>query len=232
MKRFYKEVSTVALGDGHHIHLDGRPVRTPARMALALPNAALAEAIAQEWRDQGEKIDPASMPITGLANAAIDQIAPNPTAFAETISVYGESDLLCYRADTPSELVAHQAKTWQPLLDWASARYDISFTVTSGIIHVAQSPATLARLREIVGAQDAFTMAALSPLVSLSGSLVISLAVIENAFERDALWQAAELDEIWQAAQWGEDDEATARRAIREAEFHRTARFADLVRGR
>lgn len=230
MKRFYTDVTVAAREDGHHIHLDGRPVRTPARLPLALPNAALADAIAREWAEQGEKVDPASMPFTGLANAAIDQIAPNPASFAETISVYGESDLLCYRAEGPGALVEHQARTWQPLLDWASARYDIAFAVTQGIIHIAQRESTLARLREVVAAQDAFTMAALSRLVSLSGSLVIGLAVVEKAFPRDALWQASELDELWQAEQWGEDTEAAARREKREAEFHITARFADCAR--
>ncbi len=230
MKRFYKEAGVVAQPGGHGIALDGRPVRTPARAPLILPNEALARAIAQEWADQGEEIDPAAMPLTGFANAAIDQIAPDPVAFAASIAVYGESDLLCYRADSPAELFARQQEQWQPLLDWASGRYDLSFTVTSGIIHVAQPPATLDRLGEVVAAQGPFTLAALSPLVSLSGSLVIGLATLEQAFEIGRLRQAAELDELWQAGLWGDDDAALARRARRHADFTRAARFAELAR--
>ncbi|MGE4431121.1 MAG: ATP12 family chaperone protein [Sphingobium sp.] len=231
MKRFYKEAS-VAPRDGgtFGILLDGRPVRTPARAFLALPNAALADAIAQEWADQGEDIDPAAMPMTGFANAAIDQVVPDPAGFAATISVYGESDLLCYREENPAGLAQRQAAQWQPLLDWAGQRYGISFAVTQGVIHITQPPETLARLHEATAAHDPFLLAALSPLVGISGSLVIGLAVVEQAFDLARLWQAAELDELWQAEQWGDDDEALARRARRHQDFTHAARFAALTR--
>lgn len=215
---------------GHGIALDGRPVRTPARAPLVLPTPALAQAVADEWAAQGERVDPAAMPMTGLANAALDKVAPDSAAFARTVSVYGESDLLCYRADSPAELARHQAERWQPLLDWAARRYDVAFAVTAGIVHVPQPSATLDRLHAAVAAQDAFALAALSSLVGLSGSLVIGLAAAEGAFDLDALWQAAELDELWQARQWGDDDEARARRDRRARDFADAARFAELAR--
>ena len=231
MKRFYKEaVSVPADGGGYAIVLDGRPVRTPARAPLVLPNARLAEAVVREWAEQGEEIDPAAMPMTGFSNAAIDRIAPDPAAFAEGIALYGESDLLCYRADTPPELADRQAAQWQPLLDWAQARFGIEFLVTCGIAHVAQPAATLARLHAAVNAHDPFALAGLSTLVSLGGSLVIGLAAVERAFPLGALWQAAELDELFQAELWGDDDEALARRALRHEEFVRAATFAELAR--
>ncbi|MGD9812404.1 MAG: ATP12 family chaperone protein, partial [Sphingobium sp.] len=229
MKRFYKEVETVPGESGHGIALDGRPVRTPARALLAVPGAALAEAIAEEWRAQGEDINPGSMPMTGLANAAIDRIAPDPEPFAHGIAAYGESDLTCYRAEGPVELVARQEASWQPLLDWAGGRHGVTFAVTGGIVHVAQPDDTLAALRAAVAAHDPFTLAALSTLVTLSGSLVIGLAAIERAFPIQQLWQAAELDELWQAEQWGDDDEALARRAKRHDEFATASRFAELA---
>ncbi len=231
MKRFYKEAASVpADGGGYAIALDGRPVRTPARAPLVLPNARLAEAVVREWSDQGEEIDPASMPMTGFSNAAIDRIAPDAATFADGIARYGESDLLCYRADAPPELVSRQTAQWQPLLDWASARFEVGFVVTSGIGHVAQPAATLERLRAAVNAHDPFTLAALSTLVTLSGSLVIGLAAVERAFPIPVLWQAAELDELFQAELWGDDDEALARRAGRHEEFVRAATFAELAR--
>lgn len=230
MKRFYKEAGVVPQDGGHGIVLDGRPVRTPARAPLVLPNEALARAIAWEWAEQGEEIDPLSMPLTGLANAAIDQIAPDPARFAATIAAYGESDLICYRADGPASLVERQGEAWQPLLDWAAERYGVSFMVTSGIIHVAQPEATLDRLRDEVAGQDPLLLAGLSTLVSLSGSLVIGLAAIGGAFPIAQLWQAAELDELFQAETWGDDDEALARRAKRHDEFVTAARFAELAR--
>ena len=232
MKRFYKVASHERREDGSFgIFLDGRPVRTPARAFLALPHAALAEAVAQEWAAQGEDIDPASMPFTGFANAALDQIAPDPQRFAATISVYGESDLLCYRADGPAPLVRRQEEQWQPLLDWAEARYGVTFAVTSGVLHIDQPEATLARLHAVVAEQAPLLLAPLSPLVGIAGSLVIGLAVIEEAFDLPRLWQAAELDELWQAEQWGDDDEALLRRTRRHRDFSEAARFAALVRG-
>lgn len=231
MKRFYTNVAVAPGADGFGIALDGRPVRTPARALLALPTQALADAVAGEWRAQGDEIDPGSMVMTGLSNAAIDRIAPDPAAFAQGIAAYGESDLLCYRADDPAPLVTRQAAEWQPVLDWAGQRYDVAFAVTTGVLHVAQPPETVRRLGQAVAACDAFTLAGLSTLVSLSGSLVIGLAVIENAFAHDALWQASELDERWQAEQWGEDAEAMARRERRAEEFARAAEFCAMVRG-
>lgn len=225
MKRFWK---TVTIADGA-IALDGRPVRTPARAALTLPTPQLAEAVAEEWRGVGEELDPRAMPLTGLANAAIDQVAPNPAPFAADLARYGESDLLCYRAELPEPLVARQAAQWDPLLDWARTRYDVHFETTAGIMHRPQPAATIARLQEVVAALDPFRLAALSPLVTISGSLVTALALLEGAADRETVWRAAQLDEDWQAEQWGEDDLATRARDVRRADFDAGARFLSLL---
>jgi chaperone required for assembly of F1-ATPase len=226
VRRFYK---AAADGEGNAILLDGRPVRTPGRAPLALPNPSLAEAIADEWNEQAEKIDPRSMPLTGLANAAIDRIARDRDAFAHGLALYGESDLLCYRAAGPAPLDAREAEHWDPLLAWAEARYDIAFVVTSGIVHRPQPPETVARLAAAVATRDAFELAGLSPLVTVSGSLVIALALAEGAVGLDAAWAAASLDEQWQLDQWGEDAEAVKALAGRRADFAAAARFLSLL---
>ena len=225
MKRFWK---TVTIADGA-IELDGRPVRTPARALLTLPTPQLAEAVAEEWRSVGDELDPRAMPLTGLANAAIDQIAPNPAPFAADLARYGESDLLCYRAEMPEPLVERQAAQWDPLLDWARTRYDVHFETTAGIMHRPQPPATIARLQEVVAALDPFRLAALSPVVTISGSLVAALALLEGAADRDTVWRAAQLDEDWQAEQWGEDELATRARNVRRADFDAAVRFLSLL---
>ncbi|KEQ52749.1 ATP12 family chaperone protein [Sphingobium chlorophenolicum] len=230
MKRFYKNVSVVPGETGFEIQLDGRPVRTPARAPLALPHARLAEAIAEEWHAQGDMVDPRSMPFTGLANGAIDQIAPQSDSFAAGIARYGESDLLCYRAEGPAELVSREAAAWDPLLDWARRRYDVTFRVTQGIIPVDQPAETLERLAAAVAAFDPFTLAGLSALVTLSGSLVCGLAVVEGRHDGDAIWTAAEIDEAWEIEQWGEDAEAAARSARRRDEFAMARAFCELTR--
>jgi chaperone required for assembly of F1-ATPase len=226
VKRFYKEAS---VGGGNRILLDGRPVQTPGRVPLALPNARLAEAVAEEWTAQGETIDPRAMRLTGLANAAIDRIAPDPAAFAKGLAAYGESDLLCYRAEGPAPLAARQAALWDPILAWARARYDVAFEIVAGVIHRPQPPETVARLAAAVAARDPFALAGLSPLVTISGSLIVALALAEGAIGLDAAWAAAALDELWQAETWGEDAEAKAALAARRADFAAAARFLSLL---
>jgi chaperone required for assembly of F1-ATPase len=225
MRRFWKDVAVTADG----IALDGRPVRTPGRHPLTLPTPALAEAVAEEWRSVGETVDPRAMPLTGLANAAIDRVAADPEPFIAATLRYGESDMLCYRADGPAELVARQARQWDAVLEWARNRYDIRFEVTNGIVHRAQPTATLARLTEAVDAHSPFTLVVLSKLVSLTGSLVLTLAWTEDAIDTEAFWQAAELDEIWQAEKWGSDPIAEAAQDDRRREFDAATRFFRLL---
>lgn len=226
MKRFYKEAT---VGEGNRILLDGRPVQTPGRVPLALPGTGLAGAVADEWNAQGEVIDPRAMRLTGLANAAIDRIAPDPAAFARGLAAYGESDLLCYRAEGPAPLVARQAASWDPILGWAEARYGLAFEIATGVIHKPQPPETVARLAAALATRSPFALAGLSPLVTISGSLIVALALAEGAIGLDAAWAAAALDEQWQAETWGEDADAVAALANRRADFAAAARFLSLL---
>ncbi|MFV0922125.1 ATP12 family chaperone protein [Sphingomonas parapaucimobilis] len=222
MKRFWKNVSVDA---ERVVRLDDRPVRTPGRVPLALPTMALAEAVAGEWRDVEETVDPRAMPLTGLANAAIDRIGADPAPFAAGLARYAESDLLCYRADSPPELVARQDAVWNPLLDWARDRYDVHFTLVTGIMHQPQPPATVERLAQAVAALDPFRLAALSPVVTITGSLALALALLEGAAEADAIWTAAHVDEDFQAEIWGEDYLAVEAREAKRREFDAAVKF-------
>ena len=226
MKRFWKHVSVDA---ERVVRLDDRPLRTPGRVPLALPTPALAEAVADEWRGVEETVDPRAMPLTGLANAAIDRIGMDPAPFADGLARYAESDLLCYRADSPPELVARQDAVWNPLLDWAQTRYDVHFTLVTGIMHQPQPPATVERLGQAVAALDPFRLAALSPVVTITGSLVLSLALLEGAADVDAIWAAAHVDEDFQAEQWGEDYLALEAREAKRREFDAAVRFLQVL---
>ena len=226
MKRFW---SAVSIDAERVVQLDGKPVRTPGRAPLALPNAALAEAVADEWRAVGDTLDPRAMPLTGLANAAIDRVAPDAAAFAATLAAYGESDLLCYRAAEPPELAARQAAAWDPLLDWARARYDVHVETIAGVMHVAQPPATLARLGEALAARDPFALVALQPIVTITGTLIGALALAEGATEAESLWRAAQIDEDWQAERWGEDPLAAQARDARRRDYDAAVRFLKLT---
>jgi chaperone required for assembly of F1-ATPase len=228
MKRFYKTVSVSA---ERGILLDARPVRTPRKALLTLPTNALAEAIAEEWRAQEIEIKPETMRLSGLANAAIDLIAPDPRTYAAGLAVYAESDLLCYRADDPHDLVARQLAAWEPLLDWAQTRYDITFARVTGIMHKPQPAEMLSRLGTAIAARDAFELAALSHIVTISGSLIIALAMLEREIEPDAAFDTAHLDELWQAEQWGEDWMAADARTLRRADFVSACRFLRLLNG-
>lgn len=225
MRRFYKEV---AVAEGA-ILLDGKPVKTPARADLILPTPALAEAVAAEWRAQGDEIDPRTMKLTGLGNAAIDRIAPDLASFVRPLAAYAESDLLCYRADAPAELIARQAEAWDPLLAWARARFDVHFAVTSGIVHAPQPDATVARLGEALATYHAFHLAGLAPIITIGGSLVTALALAEDEIDPDGAFDLTHLDELWQARRWGEDRLALEARAARKRDFMAAAELLDLL---
>ncbi len=226
MKRFWAEVTVDA---ERSIRLDGKPVRTPGRLPMILPSPALAEAVADEWRSVEGDIDPAAMPLTGLSNAAIERVPADPALFAANLAAYAESDLLCYRAEEPADLVARQAALWDPPLAWASQRYDVHFEVVSGIMHQPQPDATIERLAVAVAVRSPFELAGLAPVVTISGSIVLALALLEGEMSAEAVWTASNLDEDWQAEKWGEDDLAVKARETRRADFDAGARFLSLL---
>ncbi|MEA3050234.1 MAG: hypothetical protein QOG84_2070 [Sphingomonadales bacterium] len=229
MKRFYKAASVAPGPGGLAILLDGKPVKTPARAPLAVPGERLAEAIAAEWEAQGESVDPRSMPLTGLANAAIDRVAPDRRAFARTLARYAEADLLCYRAEAPQALVRRQAEAWDPLLAWARRRFDVDFEVTAGVMHRPQPARTVDRLAEAVFERGPFALAGLAPLVTVSGSLVIALVLAEGESSLEEAWSAATLDEAWQAEHWGDDPLAAAAHDERRRDFDAGYLFLSLL---
>ena len=229
MKRFWKDVAAEREAGGWVIKLDDRPVRTPARETLVVPSQGLADAIAEEWRDVADDIDPRAMPLTGLANAAIDRIAPERQAFAGGLARYAEADLACYRSEWPPELVERQRRAWDPLLAWARRRYDVDFASTSGLMHVPQPQATVEQLAHAVGALGAFQLAGLSPLVTIGTSLVAALAVLEKAIPAEEGWLAVSVDERWQLEQWGADSEAEKALETRRRDYVGAARFLELL---
>lgn len=231
MKRFYKHVSVAPVGEAYAITLDERPVKTPQRNMLAVPASGLADAIAAEWAAQGEDIIPASMPLTGLAQGALDQVESERDRIVGRVAAFADSDMLYYRADAGQQaLIDHQAEHWDPLLDWARQHYDVRFNLIHGIRYEAQPAPTIERLTATVEMQDGFTLAAMLSLVGLSGSLIATLALVERAQDTDTLWPLVNLEELWQERQWGRDDQAVAAREIKRAEFEAAARFLDLSR--
>ena len=229
MKRFWKDVAVVAAEGGWSVELDERPIRTPARELLVVPTEALAQAIANEWSSVGERVDPRAMPLTGLANAAIDRVTPDKATFAADLAKYSEADLACYRADTPQKLVERQAEQWDALLSWARRRFDVDFVTTAGITHVQQPPATIDRLSHAVAALNPFQLAGLLPLITTGGSLIAALAVLEGGFTPDQAWEAVSVDDRWQLEQWGADEEAETALENRRADFMAASRFLELL---
>ena len=228
-KRFWESACIVEAEGGFTVHLDGRPVRTPAKAALIVPTRALAEAIAAEWDAQSGKIDPESMPLTRRANSAIDKVAPQHDEVAEMLSDYGDADLICYRADSPVELVVRQAAAWDPLLDWAADHLRARLVPVEGVIHRPQDAATLARLHDMVVGMDDFTMAAFHDLVQLSGSLIIGFAAMHDLMPAEQLWEKSRLDEEWQRERWGDDAEAIENAIKRRFSFLQAKRFLLLI---
>lgn len=226
MKRFYK---TVEISDDRTILLDGKLVRTPKRAPLILPTEKLAAAVADEWRAQGEKVDPRSMPCTGLSNAAIDIVEPDPASFAASLTAYADTDALCYRAVDPPELIDRQNAEWDPMIEWARRRYDVGFAMVSGIIHQPQPKPSIARLSAAVEACNPFELAGFAPIVTIGGSLIVALALFERSVSARHAFDICHLDELWQAQKWGEDYFGTQTREAHRAEFISAAGFLALL---
>lgn len=235
-KRFYREVSVEPLPEGegrgraYAVLLDGNPTRTPAGAPFLLPAAALAEAVAGEWRAQDAQIRPETMILTKLANTAIDKVGPNRRMAIEQILGFGKSDLLCYRAEAPEALVRRQAAAWDPLVEWARERYGVALSCGAGIGFIDQSPETLAALERAIAGHDDFTLAALQAAATLLGSAILALALWEGRLTPDQAFAAAQLDEIYQAEKWGSDHESALRSRKKAAELADIARFFSIAR--
>ncbi len=219
-KKFYSHVGVEAREGGFALTLDGKPVLTPARAPLIAPTPALAEALAAEWRRQGYFIDPADMPITRMVNTALDGVSRAMAATAAEIVKFAGSDLVCYRAGEPENLVAAQNAAWEPILGYFREVFRAPFLCAEGVMFVAQPAETLALIEQRVARvaekpDGALRLAALHVMTTLTGSVLIALALVEGALGLDAAWQAAHVDEDHQWRLWGGDEEAYERRAAR-----------------
>lgn len=231
-KRFYTSVTVAgapAESSAWQVLLDGRPVRTPAKRSLALPSPALAAAVAEEWAQQGERIDPARMPLTRIVNAAIDGVAGRQGEVAADVVKYAGSDLVCYRADFPDALVARQRAHWDPLIAWAQTELGCPLVTASGLMPVAQPAGVAEAVRRALADMGVMQLAALHVMTTLLGSAVLALAVARGRLTAEQAWIAAHVDEDHQISEWGEDAEAAARRALRWREMQAAARLVELA---
>jgi chaperone required for assembly of F1-ATPase len=230
-KRFYQEVAVKSEDEGRvSLLLDGKAVRTPGKALLALPSRQLAEAIAEEWRGQGERIDPSTMPLTRLANSAIDGVKGREQAVVGDIVNHAGSDLICYRAEAPKALAEAQSAQWDGVLAFARDQLEAPLLLAQGVVHVTQPEASLAKIRHEIAGLDAFQLAALHVMTALTGSALLALAVLRGRLTAEEAWAAAHVDEDYQISRWGEDREAAERRAHRWRDFAAAALMLSLLR--
>ena len=227
-KRFWKSVAVEACEGGFIVKLDARPVKTPGKQVLVVPTAAMAQAIAAEWDAQQGLVRPETMPYTRAANSALEKVMPQFAEVVGLLAAYGDTDLLCYRATGPVELIARQSAAWDPLLDWAATALDAPLTASAGVMHIAQPVASTARLHALTAALTPFQIAAFHDLVMLSGSLVLAFAVIHGRLDAAKAWAISRIDETYQAELWGEDEEASALAEHKRQAFHQAAAFWSL----
>ncbi len=227
-RRFWTGASVVPVEGGFTVHLDARPVRTPLKAPLILPTRELAEAVAAEWQAQEGRVDPETMPFTRTANSAIDKVAARQGEVAAMLAEYGATDLLCYRAEGPADLVARQSAGWDPILDWAAEALGARLHVTTGVMHVGQPPESLASLHRRIDALSHFQLSAFHDLVAISGSLVLAFAVTQGRLTAEEAWTLSRIDEDWQISLWGEDEEAAEVAAHKRSAFLQADRFYGL----
>lgn len=225
LKRFWKEATVTPTDGGFTVLLDQRPVKTPGKNLLVVPTEAMARAIAAEWDAQQGPVRPETMPYTRGANSALEKVAPQFDEVVALLAAYGDSDLLCYRAPGPVELTGLQSEAWDPLLHWAQETLNVPLTVIIGVVHVPQPEPSLKRLHDLTAAHSHFQIAAFHDLVSLSGSLILALAVTHDRLSPDEAWAISRIDESYQISQWGVDDDAAALAETKRQAFHHAARF-------
>ncbi len=230
MKRFYKDVSSGPVEGGFGVQLDGKPIKTPAGQALAVPTAPLAAAMAEEWAVQGETITPTSMPLMQFVATALDRMPLTRGQVQGYIAGFGASDMLCYRADSPADLVGLQSVSWQPWLDWAARELDAPLAITAGVVPVQQDEDSLSALRRRVEAYDDWVLTALQSLAPCLGSLVLSLAVVDGKLAAEEAFDLSRLEERFQNELWGQDHEAKTRSDGLRREVLAAARLMELVK--
>lgn len=231
-KRFYKDAGVATVEGGFAVTLDGRPTRTPGQTPMVLPLRALAEAVAAEWAAQGELIDPDTMPVLRLMNAAVEGGAATRDALADEVVKYAGNDLLLYRAESPRELVAEQEAIWDPILVKVARQFGVSFQPTMGIIHQPQPPQMTARLRGLLAEEDHLVLTALVAVTGISGSGIMAIAHWHGLISAEELWLAAHVDEDYQMRFWGAVEEAVERRAERRRDFDAAVRVLDMLKTR
>ena len=209
-RRFYEEVNVIEVNGGFIVRLDAHELKTPAKKPLVMPTVALAQHVADEWRAQETDIDSYSMPTMRLVSTALDRVADVPMETAQAFAAYGMSDLLCYRAENPDKLVKKQADAWDPILDWAKNRFDMSFEVTQGILPINQPADNEARLLAIAGT-DVFRLTGLAHMAAILGSAILAIAADEAHIDAQQAYQLAFLDDLYQIDEWGSDEEAVDR---------------------
>ncbi len=227
-KRFYKNVAVVADGAQFAPVLDDRPIKTPKRNAVSVPTKELAEALAAEWSSQDDVIDPTTMPLTRLVNSILDGVIGNEAAVATQIAKYAENDLVCYRAEHPKELIKRQQAAWDRILDWAQNKLSVSLNVATGLMPVVQPESAIDKLCVSLPS-DAYRLAALHVITTLTGSVLLALATAQGHIAPEEAWHAAHVDEDWQISQWGEDAEALARRALHWREMQAASQMLTLL---
>lgn len=225
MKRFYQQVSVTRSDQGHQVRLDGKPVKTPAKAALALPGAALAKAVAGEWRAQKKTIKVETMPLTRLANTAIDRTVLHKGIVIDEIMNFARHDLLCYRAEGPEELIGIEAEAWDPYLAWAKESLGLAFRVTTGLGTIKQDRQTLAKFKALLSLLDPYRLTALHTATTLGGSAILALALWQEFKPAKDIWKAGQADEDYQTGKWGADREHQKTLGARRDLWLATGRF-------
>lgn len=227
-KRFWKDATIVTLDDGFGVALDGHKLRTPSKAELIVPTHAIAKLITDEWIAQEDAVDPEKMPATRMANSAIDKVSQTHSAVVDMLAQYGGSDLLCYRAHSPEELIERQEAQWDPILEWSEREFNAHLLVTKGVMPIEQDPTSLANLKQQVSGQSDFALSAFHDLVALSGSLILALAVRSNHIDVNTAWNLSRIDEQWQIDLWGPDEAALESAQIKQSAFQFAKRFYDF----
>ena len=231
MKKFWKIVQVKKkLKNSFEILLDKRILKTPMQKDLIFSNYKIAKETALEWDIDEKEINTENMVFYGLISTAIDKISNDKVSYIDNVLGFINTDLICYRADKPNELIDLQNSSWNPIISFIKKYIDVELKFFIGVMPSKQSLEIFNRLKTLINSFSDIEISALHRMTNLTGSIFISICILKGDVLKNEAFELSFLDELYQAKNWGVEQESLDKRDKIAKELNRIISFVELIR--
>ncbi|XP_067317607.1 ATP synthase mitochondrial F1 complex assembly factor 2 [Anolis sagrei] len=203
-KRFYQDV-TISQGEGgFEISLDHRKLKTPQAKLFTVPSETLALAVATEWDSQRDTIKPYTMHLTTLCNTALDN--PSQRTKDQIIGAalkFLETDTICYRVEEPPALVELQKNEWDPVIEWAEKRYNVTIGSSTSIMGPSIPQSTKDVFISHLASYNTWALQGIEYMITQLKSLILSMGLLDKHLTVEHAVLLSRLEEEYQIQRWG-----------------------------